>query len=167
VVSEAGERADLVAAQREHHQAADPSDRCVRIWQVVGKGWLVVGPGRPVLAGRRGYLGLHPGVDRRPGGVTERDAGVAAGLIDTSQQLGGAIGIAVASTVAAVHSRVLLSQGHGAADALTGGFHWALWASGTVALTAVPVTFLLTRRAELAQAATAQRPEAQPAPVAD
>jgi EmrB/QacA subfamily drug resistance transporter len=100
-------------------------------------------------------------------GVTERDAGVAAGLIDTSQQLGGAIGIAVASTVAAVHSRVLLSQGHGAADALTGGFHWALWVSGIVALTAVPVTFLLTRRAELAQAVTAQRPEAQPAAAAD
>src|SRR5438105_1370044 len=41
-------------------------------------------------------------------GVTQRDAGVASGLIDSSQQLGGAIGIAVASTVAASHSRVLL-----------------------------------------------------------
>jgi EmrB/QacA subfamily drug resistance transporter len=88
-------------------------------------------------------------------GVTERDAGVASGLIDTSQQLGGAIGIAVASTVAAARSRVLLGQGHAAAVALTGGFHWALWVSGLVALAAVPVAFLLVRRKEIAQAATA------------
>src|SRR6185437_11150189 len=38
-------------------------------------------------------------------GVTERDAGVASGLIDSSQQLGGAIGIAIASTVATSHTR--------------------------------------------------------------
>jgi EmrB/QacA subfamily drug resistance transporter len=85
-------------------------------------------------------------------GVTERDAGVASGLIDTSQQLGGAIGIAVASTVAASHTRVLLSQGHAAAQALTGGFDTALWVSGLVALAAVPVAFLLIKRSEIAQA---------------
>jgi EmrB/QacA subfamily drug resistance transporter len=79
-------------------------------------------------------------------GVTERDAGVAAGLIDSSQQLGGAIGIAVASTVAAARSGVLVGQGHAVADALTGGFHWAFWVCGLVGLTAVPVTFLLVRR---------------------
>ena len=86
-------------------------------------------------------------------GVGPRDAGVASGLIDTSQQIGGAIGIAVASTVAAAHSRVLASQGHTAAVALTGGFHWALWVSGLTALSAVPVTFLLIRRKEFARAA--------------
>jgi hypothetical protein len=86
-------------------------------------------------------------------GVTERDAGVASGLIDTSQQLGGAIGIAVASTVAAAHSRVLAGQGHAVAVALTDGFHWALWVSGLTALAAVPVTFLLIRRTEFARAA--------------
>ncbi len=98
-------------------------------------------------------------------GVTERDAGVASGLIDTSQQLGGAIGIAVASTVAAAHSRVLLGQGRGIAVALTGGFHQALWVSGIVALAAVPVTFLLVRRSEFARAvaATQQRQAAAPA----
>ena len=78
-------------------------------------------------------------------GVTERDAGIAAGLIDSSQQLGGAIGIAIASTVAAAHSRVLLGQGHAAADALTGGFHWALWVCGLIGLAAVPVALLVIR----------------------
>ena len=86
-------------------------------------------------------------------GVTERDAGVASGLIDSSQQLGGAIGIAVASTVAAAHSRVLLGHGHTIADALTGGFRWAFWVTGLVALTGVPVALLLVRRAELTRAA--------------
>ncbi len=86
-------------------------------------------------------------------GVTERDAGVASGLIDTSQQLGGALGIAIASTVAEAHSRVLRSQGHSAAVALTGGFHWALWVGGFTALAAVPVGLLLIRRTELTQAA--------------
>ena len=56
-------------------------------------------------------------------GVTERDAGIASGLIDSSQQLGGAIGIAIASTIAAAHSHVLLGQGHITPDALTGGFN--------------------------------------------
>jgi EmrB/QacA subfamily drug resistance transporter len=95
-------------------------------------------------------------------GVTERDAGVASGLIDSSQQLGGAIGIAIASTVAAAHSRVLLGQGQAIANALTGGFHWALWACGAIGLAAVPVTFVLVRRDELATAVA--RTSAKPRP---
>ena len=79
-------------------------------------------------------------------GVAERDAGVAAGLIDSSQQLGGAIGIAVASTVATARAGVLTGRGHALADALTGGFHWAFWACGLVSLAAVPVAVLLVRR---------------------
>jgi EmrB/QacA subfamily drug resistance transporter len=79
-------------------------------------------------------------------GVKERDAGIASGLIDSSQQLGGAIGIAIASTVAAAHSSTLLGQGHAVAFALTGGFHWALWVCGLVGLSAVPVALLLVRR---------------------
>ena len=79
-------------------------------------------------------------------GVTARDAGVASGLIDSSQQLGGAIGIAVASTVAAARSRVLLGQGRAVAEVLTSGFHWALWVCGLIGLAAVPVALLLVRR---------------------
>jgi EmrB/QacA subfamily drug resistance transporter len=86
-------------------------------------------------------------------GVTERDAGIASGLIDSSQQLGGAIGIAIASTVAATRSRILLGRGDALTGALTGGFHSALWVSGLVGLAAVPVALLLVRRAATAQAA--------------
>jgi energy-converting hydrogenase Eha subunit G len=86
-------------------------------------------------------------------GVTEHDAGVASGLLNTSQQIGGAIGVAVASTVAATRTRTLLSHGYLAAAGLTGGFQWALWVTGLTALTAIPVTFLLIRRNEITQAA--------------
>ena len=96
-------------------------------------------------------------------GVAERDAGVASGLMNTSQQIGGAIGVAVASTVAATHSRLLLSQGHAAPAALTGGFQWALWVCGLVGLAGVPVTFLLVRRTELARAVAAALPQKAPA----
>src|SRR5216683_2070520 len=99
-------------------------------------------------------------------GVAGHDAGIASGLLNTSQQIGGAIGVAVASTVAATHSRLLLSQGHAAATALTGGFQWAFWVTGLTALAAVPVTFLLIRRTELARAVAAslQREAPVPAP---
>jgi len=97
-------------------------------------------------------------------GITDHDAGVASGLLNTSQQIGGAIGVAVASTVAATHSRLLLSQGHAAAAALTGGFQWAFWVTGLTGLAAVPVTFLLIRRTELARAVTASMQREAPVP---
>ena len=85
-------------------------------------------------------------------GVAGHEAGLAAGLINTSQQLGGAIGVAVASTIAATRVTTLIRQGTGPAAALTGGFQWAFWACGAIGLCAVPVTFLLIRRNELARA---------------
>lgn len=99
-------------------------------------------------------------------GVTDRDAGVASGLIDSSQQLGGAIGIAVASTVATTRTRDLLTQGHAIANALTGGFHTALWVCGLTALAAIPIAFLLIRRTDITQTTTlpqSQVPEPAPA----
>jgi hypothetical protein len=85
-------------------------------------------------------------------GVAEREAGLASGLLNTSQQLGGAIGIAIASSVAASHSKALLHAGSASPAALTGGFQAALWVLGAMALLAVPVIFVLIRRDELATA---------------
>ena len=98
-------------------------------------------------------------------GVDRQDSGVASGLLNMSQQIGGAIGVAVAATVAATHSRLLLSQGHTAAVALTGGFQWAFWITGLTGLAAVPVTFLLIRRTEFARAVAASR-QAEPSAAA-
>ena len=57
-------------------------------------------------------------------GVTEHDAGVASGLLNTSQNLGGVIGVAVASSVAASQFHTLVHQGYATPAALTGGFNW-------------------------------------------
>jgi EmrB/QacA subfamily drug resistance transporter len=98
-------------------------------------------------------------------GVAEREAGLASGLLNTSQQLGGAIGVALASTIAATHSSALLHLGATPAAALTSGFQWAFWACGTIGLAAVPVTYLLVRRDELAVAVASTSQKPQPARV--
>jgi EmrB/QacA subfamily drug resistance transporter len=79
-------------------------------------------------------------------GVTERDAGVASGLLSTSQNLGGAIGVAVASSITAAHSHTLARDGYVTAAALTGGLQWAMWVCGLTGLAAIPVAFVLIRR---------------------
>ena len=97
-------------------------------------------------------------------GVAEHEAGLASGLLNTTQQLGGAIGVAVASTIAATHATTLLRQGAAPAAALTSGFQWAFWACGAIGLAAVPVTYLLVRRHELAIAVASASAKPQPAP---
>jgi EmrB/QacA subfamily drug resistance transporter len=78
-------------------------------------------------------------------GVEEHRAGLASGLLNTTQQVGGAIGIAIASSVAASHTKALLHAGHAGPTALTGGFQHALWALGAIALIALPAIFALVR----------------------
>jgi MFS family permease len=78
-------------------------------------------------------------------GVADGEAGLASGLLNTTQQLGGAVGVAVASTVAAAHAKTLTHQGEAATAALTGGFQWALSVCGAIALLAIPVTLALVR----------------------
>ena len=97
-------------------------------------------------------------------GVAEHQAGLASGLLNTSQQLGGAIGIAIASSVAASHTQALVHAGNAVPTALTGGFQDAFWVLGAIALLALPAIFTLVRRDELSDAVTKTTlREAQPA----
>jgi EmrB/QacA subfamily drug resistance transporter len=89
-------------------------------------------------------------------GIAAKEAGLASGLLNTSQQVGGAIGVAIASTVAATHFKTLVDSGSAAPAALTGGFEWAFWVCGAIALTAVPITFLLVRSRDLVSATPAE-----------
>jgi MFS family permease len=98
-------------------------------------------------------------------GVRENEAGLASGLIYTSQELGGALGIAIASSIAASHTNTLVRGGDALRVALTGGLHSALWVCGGIALLALPVTFLLIRKDEIAAAVAAttlREPEPEP-----
>jgi EmrB/QacA subfamily drug resistance transporter len=97
-------------------------------------------------------------------GVQAQRAGLASGLLNTSQQLGGGLGTAIASSVAASHTKVLLHAGNTVPAALTGGFQHALWVLGAIALIALPAIFVLVRRNELSEAvAKSALREPQPA----
>ncbi|MEK8128291.1 DHA2 family efflux MFS transporter permease subunit [Paenibacillus filicis] len=67
-------------------------------------------------------------------GVADSEAGVASGLINTSQQIGGAIGLAVLATVSSSRTRDLLSHGVAEPGALTGGFAWVFIGAGVLAV---------------------------------
>ena len=97
-------------------------------------------------------------------GIAPHEAGLASGLLNTTQQLGGAIGVAIASTIAATHASTLLHQGAAPAAALTSGFQWAFWACGAIGLAGVPVTCLLVRRDELATAVASASQKVRTAP---
>ncbi|MBV9337876.1 MAG: hypothetical protein JO243_18480 [Solirubrobacterales bacterium] len=65
---------------------------------------------------------------------------------------GGALWIAIASSVAAAHTQALRHAGRALYTALTGGFQRAMWVLGAIALIALPAIFALVRRAELSDA---------------
>jgi EmrB/QacA subfamily drug resistance transporter len=88
-------------------------------------------------------------------GVAENEAGLASGMIYTSQELGGALGIAIASSIAASHYTSLLHTGVSGRAALTGGFQDAFWVLGGIALLALPVVASLLNRSELNEAVDA------------
>jgi EmrB/QacA subfamily drug resistance transporter len=84
-------------------------------------------------------------------GVSHDEAGLASGLLNTAQQVGGAVGIAIASSVALTHSNHLLKTGKQFPAAFTSGSQWAFWVCSGVALAGLVATIVLVRRDELAQ----------------
>jgi EmrB/QacA subfamily drug resistance transporter len=83
-------------------------------------------------------------------GVHHDEAGLASGLLNTAQQIGGAMGIAVTSSVALTHSNHLLKTGERFPAAFTAGSQWAFWVCAGVALAGLVATVALVRREELA-----------------
>jgi EmrB/QacA subfamily drug resistance transporter len=77
--------------------------------------------------------------------VPAADAGLGSGVTNVSQQLSGAFGLAVLSTVAANHTKGLLAAGHGLTTSLIGGYHVA-FICGAAAITAGIVLGLVLLR---------------------
>ena len=79
-------------------------------------------------------------------GATPEDAGIASGLINTTCQVGGAIGLAVLATLAADRSSGLASGGASEASALNGGFHLAYLVAAGLLVVAAIVSVTVLRR---------------------
>jgi EmrB/QacA subfamily drug resistance transporter len=89
--------------------------------------------------------------------VAPEEAGLASGLINTNQQIGGAIGIALVSTIFITTSRDLIKSGHSPAAAITTGYQNAFWALIGLALLGAFLAFVLLRgqKSEVAEAEAA------------
>src|SRR3954452_2743193 len=85
-------------------------------------------------------------------GVEAHEAGLASGLINTAQQVGGAVGVAVTSSVLITHSNNLLHGGTPFPAAFTSGTQWAFWVCAGIAVAGLVATLVLLRRDELAPA---------------
>ncbi len=92
-------------------------------------------------------------------GVKQAEAGIASGLINTSQQIGGAVGIALLSTIAISRTDNEVAAGTATPQALTSGFQLAFWVGAGIALAGVVAALALIRQEEIAAA-----PESAPVP---
>jgi MFS family permease len=88
--------------------------------------------------------------------VKPQEAGLASGLVNTTLQVGGALGLAVLATLSSTHSAHLLHGGSSVADALTGGYRLAFVVGTGIVVAAIAVAVTVLKRPPAA-------PEIEPA----
>jgi sugar phosphate permease len=81
--------------------------------------------------------------------VAPDDAGLASGIFNTSQQVGGALGLAVLSTLAASRTSDLLADGATRPEALVEGFQLAFVVAAALLAVGAVLTAVLLRRQDV------------------
>ncbi|HET7744112.1 MAG TPA: MFS transporter [Gaiellaceae bacterium] len=120
-------------------------------WTDLFPGFLILGIGIP--------FAFVPVTIAALAGTRPEESGLASGLINTSQQIGGAVGIAILSTVAVTRTDDAVASGTAVPNALTTGFQAAFWVGSAIALVGVLVSIFLVRGRDLRpQEATSPEP---------
>ena len=110
-------------------------------WTDLFPGFLIIGMGLP--------FAFVPVTIAAVAGTKPGEAGLASGLINTSQQIGGAVGIAILSTIAVSTTSDQVASGTQTAFALTDGFQAAFWAGAVIAFAGVLVSLFFVRGRDL------------------
>ena len=82
-------------------------------------------------------------------GASDKEAGLQSGLINTNQQIGGAIGLAILISISTTRSDNLIEDGVAEAVALTDGYSLAFWVAAGFAILGVIVTLFALKREDL------------------
>jgi MFS family permease len=124
-------------------------------WTDLFPGFLIIGLGMP--------FAFVPITIAAVAGTKPQEAGLASGLINTSQQIGGAVGIAILSTIAVSTTTDDVTAGVAQPVALTNGFQAAFWAGAAISFAGVLVSLFLVRGRDLEhQEAPALEPALEP-----
>jgi hypothetical protein len=91
------------------------------------------------------------------------DAGLGSGIINVSQQVAGALGLAVLGTIATNHSKTLEAHGQTLASSLVSGYHLAFTIGAGSIVVAIITTLIVLRPLGRRAAAAATADDAKPA----